>query len=254
MKQMKQAAKKIGILAIWIALWQIAYLLVGQELIMPSPVSVAKRIYFLSGQTNYWYSIAASMARITAGYLAGLAAGCLFAAITTASSFLRAFLQPLFSMIRATPVASFIILVFFWLTTDTVPVFTSFLMVLGIVWGNVSEGIAAVPKDLLEMAYVFHFSQASKIKNIYIPGVRPFFLASAVSSLGLAWKAGIAAEVICRPAFSIGKALYNAKVYLEAPDLFAWTTTIILLSIALEKIVTRLISPAKRRGAAKIKN
>ena len=75
MKQMKQAAKKIGILAIWIALWQIAYLLVGQELIMPSPLSVAKRIYFLSGETNYWYSIAASMARITAGYLAGLAAG-----------------------------------------------------------------------------------------------------------------------------------------------------------------------------------
>jgi NitT/TauT family transport system permease protein len=55
--------------------------------------------------------------------------------------------------------------------------------------------------------------------------------------MGLAWKSGIAAEVICRPDFSIGKQLQNAKIYLETPDVFAWTITIVLLSMLLEKLL-----------------
>ncbi len=242
----KKAAKKAVIFIIWIAVWQIAYLCVGQDILIPSPLAVAQRLWFLLGEISYWKSIIASMARILAGYIAGLLAGCVLALFSTWSSFLNDFLRPLLSIIRATPVASFIILVFFWLSKDAVPIFTTFLMVLGLVWANVMEGIGAVRKDLLEMATVFRFSKAAKFRNVYIPSVQPFFTAAAVTSLGFAWKAGIAAEVICHPAFSIGNKLYNAKVYLEIPDLFAWTATIILFSVLLEKIIVRLLpSPAE---------
>ncbi|MDE7013313.1 MAG: nitrate ABC transporter permease, partial [Kineothrix sp.] len=55
-------------------------------------------------------------------------------------------------------------------------------------------------------------------------------------ALGLCWKAGIAAEVIGMPSGSIGERLYEAKIYLETPDLFAWTLIIVLISICFEKI------------------
>lgn len=54
-------------------------------------------------------------------------------------------------------------------------------------------------------------------------------------SLGLCWKAGIAAEVIGIPDGSIGERLYEAKVYLQTADLFAWTLVIVALSIGFEK-------------------
>ena len=51
----------------------------------------------------------------------------------------------------------------------------------------------------------------------------------------------MAAEVIGLPNHTIGMHLYNAKVYLETPELFAWTLTVVVLSVLLEKLVVRLL-------------
>ena len=61
------------------------------------------------------------------------------------------------------------------------------------------------------------------------------------TGIGIGWKAGIAAEVLGLPKNSIGKALYNAKIYLEMPDLFCWTAVIILLSLLFEKLAALLL-------------
>ena len=55
--------------------------------------------------------------------------------------------------------------------------------------------------------------------------------------IGFCWKSGVAAEVIGLANNTIGVHLYNAKVYLETPELFAWTVTIILLSVSIEKLL-----------------
>lgn len=69
----------------------------------------------------------------------------------------------------------------------------------------------------------------------------PYFAAACRSAVGMAWKAGIAAEVICSPKGAIGSALYNAKIYLESEDMFAWTAAVIILSIVIEKLIVNLI-------------
>lgn len=61
-----------------------------------------------------------------------------------------------------------------------------------------------------------------------------------MTSLGLAWKAGIAAEVLCTPKGAIGTQLYNAKIYIETTDLFAWTFVVVILSLLLEFAFVRL--------------
>ena len=65
--------------------------------------------------------------------------------------------------------------------------------------------------------------------------------------LGFCWKAGVAGEVIAIPANAIGTQLYNAKVYLETGDLFAWTAVIILLSMALERCAVWLLDRGAKR-------
>ena len=73
---------------------------------------------------------------------------------------------------------------------------------------------------------------------IYFPQTKPFFKSACITGLGLAWKSGIAAEVISTPKLSIGRSLYESKLYIETPELFAWTLTVIILSIIAEKILT----------------
>ena len=63
----------------------------------------------------------------------------------------------------------------------------------------------------------------------------------------MAWKAGIAAEVICTPNASIGKKIYETKIYLETPEFFVWTICAILFSILLEKIFLKLLYYISRK-------
>ena len=81
--------------------------------------------------------------------------------------------------------------------------------------------------------------------------VLPYFLSACRLSLGMCWKAGVAAEVIGVPSGSIGEKLYNAKIYLNTPDLFAWTIVIIVISFVFEKcflgIVSRIVYMIEHR-------
>ena len=138
--------------------------------------------------------------------------------------------------VKATPVASFIILVLIWVPSRNLSVVISFLMVLPVIYTNVLNGIQSTDGKLLEMAEVFDVSPWRRIKYIYMSSVLTYFRAGCSLGLGLCWKAGVAAEVIGIPAGSIGEKLYEAKVYLETPDLFSWTIVIIILSIAFEKV------------------
>ena len=145
-------------------------------------------------------------------------------------------MEPLIMVIKATPVASFIILCLIWIPSRNLSVFISFLMVFPVVYTNILEGIRQTDKQLLEMADSFGAGVGKKLQFIYLSQVMPYAVTACKLGLGLCWKAGIAAEVIGIPAGSIGEKLYKAKVYLETPDLFAWTIVIIAVSVGFEKI------------------
>lgn len=233
--------RKTAVVLFWLAVWQIAYLVVRQEILIVSPAAVFFRLTQLISKAVFWQTAFFSMFRVLQGFILGVLIGTLLAILTTAVPLAYDVFKPLVSMIRATPVASFIILALVWIKSSGVPAFISFLMVLPIVWGNVTEGIKKTDVHLLEMAQVFRFGVFKKIKQIYIPSVTPFFTAACNTSMGLAWKAGIAAEVIGNTKLSIGGQMYNAKIYIETADLFAWTVVVVVLSVLLEKLMARLM-------------
>jgi len=128
-----------------------------------------------------------------------------------------------------------------------VPVFIAFLMVVPMVWTNLYAGLEHADPELLEMARVFQFSPWKKLRCIYIPALMPYFTAACSTGLGFAWKSAVAAEVIAHPENSIGLRIYNAKIYLETTDLFAWTIGIVLISVMLERIALLLLARLERR-------
>ena len=65
--------------------------------------------------------------------------------------------------------------------------------------------------------------------------------------MGIAWKSGVAAEVIGVPGGSIGERLYQAKLYLDSPELFAWTAVIIVVSVVFEKLILMLLKRLYKR-------
>jgi len=122
-----------------------------------------------------------------------------------------------------------------------VPVLICGMMVLPVVWNSVSTGIRVTDPQLLEMAKVYRLSRLQTLRRIWIPSVMPFFRTACSSSIGLGWKAGIAAEVLTVPKHSIGRMIADSKLYLMTEELFASTLVVIVLSLLLQRIMLRLL-------------
>ena len=90
------------------------------------------------------------------------------------------------------------------------------------------------------MARVFHMPFKNRVFYLYRPACKSFLDSALKISIGMSWKSGVAAEVIGMPDYSIGEALYRAKIYLETADVLAWTAVTILLSAICEKIIIYL--------------
>lgn len=237
--------KYLLVFAIWIFVWWIIASIVNQEVFVPSFQSVAKRLARLIVSGNFWLTVGASLLRVLVGYVFGILLGVLFALLGN-NGFFDALFSPIKTIIKATPVASFIMLAWVWLTRNNIPSFVGMLMVVPVMWGNISTGIKSFNKEYLRFAKCYELSKIKKFKYIYLPQIMPYFTSALFTCSGLVWKAGIAAEVLCQPKNSIGAKLFDAKSMLETVDVFAWTTVIIIISLLLEKTVKILLKAANK--------
>lgn len=259
MKPSKKALIKIistiASILFWVLVWAIVSFRVSNEFLLPDPIMTLKRLCELASQKAFWISAASSLSRILIGIVIAVFLGSLGAVFSKLLSAADSLFAPLLTVIKATPIASFICLAYLWIKPSTLPIFITALIVLPIVWSNVASGIRSVDKELVEVAKIYRFSPTKKLVRIYIPSVLPYFLAACRSSLGMAWKAGIAAEVIAPTQNAIGTEIYFAKAYFETTDLFAWTITVIILSILIEKLfILGLSKLSKKLHAAEVQN
>ena len=247
MKAGKTLLKNCIITAFWLCVWQGLSLWVSNPLLLPAPGHVLIRLAELAVTASFWATVGASLLRILCGAVAAVVLGTVLAVVCCRFPMADALLSPLLGMVRSTPVASFILLLLIWIGRDILPAVIVILMVLPVVWANVCAGIRSTDPILLRTARVFRFSPWRTLRRVYVPSVMPHFLSACRTSLGLAWKSGIAAEVLTVPAVSIGKMLYESKLYLETTDLFAWTAVVVVCSLVIEKV---LMSAIGRLGRA----
>lgn len=229
-------------ICIWLLIWFIVAYFIDSPIFLPTPVSVIGAFIALAKTKSFYMSILFSLSGILRGFLYGLLLGIILGIIAFRFKFMEIFLGIPIRVIKAVPVASFVILSLLWIESSKLSLLIAALMTLPIVYTSLLAGLKNTDSRMLEFAKVFRLSNVKKIRFIYLPAaVAP--LTSAVSiAVGFAWKSGVAAEIIGLIRSSIGNELYKAKLYLETPQLFAWTITIIILSFICEKILVFLIS------------
>ena len=251
---MGEKTSKIRLWAVifWLVVWQLAAMGLARayphgSLLLASPAAVLYRLGQLAVTAAFWQTVGWSAARIFGGFLLSTLLAVLLAALAAWKNGVGELLAPLVAVIKAVPVASFIILALVWLNSRSLSLFISALMVFPPVYLNVLAGIGAADRQLLEMARVFRVPLGRRLRAIYLPAVLPYFRSAVSLALGLCWKAGAAAEVIGLPSGTIGERLYTAKVYFQTPDLFAWTAVIVAVSALFERLFLRLVDRAAER-------
>ena len=148
----KKRKIRIWAVVVWLLIWQAVSMWIGQEILLVSPVAVLLRLLELIRTKLFWQSIGFSVMRIVGGFLLAMFLSVIGAGLSSRVRRVQEFLAPAVLAVKAVPVASFVILVLIWVSSENLSVVISFLMVFPILYTNVLDGIKSMDAKLLEMA------------------------------------------------------------------------------------------------------
>ncbi|MBQ9131386.1 MAG: ABC transporter permease subunit [Clostridia bacterium] len=248
MKLIKPICRVLLIAAFWVAVWWIAAAAFGKPLLFPSPPAVFRALLELLKTADFYKITAISLWNVLSGILIAVICAVVLSAATAHIPPIRALLLPAMTVIKATPVASFIILAWILMGATQVPTFITILIVLPVMWSNLDTGFQKIDTQLAEVTTVYGFSVWKRIRLLLFPSLKPYFIAAFRTSVGLAWKAGIAAEIITMPRNTVGTMISEAKLYILTAEMFAWTLVVILLSLVIEALFSTLFKRLDRSG------
>lgn len=237
----------LGVTLFWLFVWQIVSLAINSAIILASPLQVIASLFELIQISSFWLSVFNSLLRVVLGFLLALFFGTALAFLCYFFKIADAFIKPLILLFRTVPVAALTILIFFWISGKEISVIVSFIMVMPVFFVNIYNGLKATDIKMLQMADVFKLKTHRKIKFIYFPQIKSFFIAATSTGIGIAWKSAIAAEIISSPKDTIGYSLNAAKLWLAMPEVFAWTAVVIVLSLLMEFLVKKVLKLWDRR-------
>ena len=208
-------------------------MVVDDSYFLPDVLITAGALVKILGSQTFFKVVFTALYRVISGLLLGVASGITVAFLCHKSDLLNTILSPIISIMKATPVACIIVLLWIRLNYTEIAVFVVVLMVLPIVWQNVYDGFKAVDTSLTEVADVFELSKLRRLTVLVIPSVLSYLLPAVVTSVGLAWKAEVAAEIMTNS--NMGRLIYDFKtVSYDTASIFAWTVVIVTLSIVFE--------------------
>lgn len=231
----------LGSILLLILGWALAAKLVGKDIILPSPLVTFKRLLALLTSPEFWRHLSATLFRGVAGFSLSYLIGLLIGILSGFNRNFKTFFQPWLTAIRSTPSMALILLALIWFQSNAVTLFVTFLVVFPIIAQNVTEGLQQVDPQLRELARLYHVGASRVLREMYLPAILPYLATGAAAGLGLTWKVMIAAEVLANPQMGIGTQMDTARIFLQTPEVFAWTIVVIAISLFFDRLLYSLL-------------
>lgn len=244
-----RALTRCAPVAFWLVVWQVVSMLDSSGILLCGPLDALLALCRLSSTQTFWSSIWFSTLRIVAGVLLGYIIAGVLAAASWHTSTVRILLQPALLAIKSTPVACVVVILLIWTGAANVSVITVLLLVVPAIYFALCAGLDNMDAGQRDLFEIFGARGRRRFFALIWPAILPYLEAASSTVLGMSWKAGIAAELIGVPAGSLGERIYQAKLLLETPDLFAWTFCVICLSWLFEHGAMALLRGTWPRAA-----
>lgn len=237
------AAFAQGALAIiaWLVIWQLIAVALGNPWLLSGPAETAQTWGQLVLTASFWQAIASSIARIAIGYGIAFVAGCVLGYLAAKLPGLRTFLKPAILVVKSAPIVCVIALLLVAAGSHVTTAIVVGLVVFPQFYHAVMEAALARDSEVDKILEVFGVSSMRRALCVEFVAFGASIRAATATAAGLAWKSGVAAELIGLPGISIGEGVYLAKISLDSASIIAWTATVIVLSWLSEKLLVRLV-------------
>ena len=243
----KNKIKQVLVISFWILAWQGIYMLINQPLLVPSPWMTIVAFGKIVVTSSTWKIVFFTAVKILIGYLIAVFLGVFSAVLAYRISMFEEIIRPIVLLTKSIPVASFIVVALAWLNAENISIFITAFVSFPMVYLQFYMSLKNTDKSILDMCKVFRVSSQKKIKYLYVPLILEKMQEVVVSTIGMAVRAAVAAELIGVPMQSIGEAIYKTKLYFDIAELFAWTILIIFLCLFMEKALKNILHCLRRR-------
>ncbi len=164
--------------------------------LLPTPSDVARALFDLGGQAVLGH-VAASTARVGAGFTIGAALALIVGSLVGLSATARAVLDPSFQALRAIPSLAWVPLLLLWLGIGEAPKLA--MIAIGAffpVYMGVVAGIRGVDRKLVEVARLMRLRPLALVRRVLLPAALPSVMTGLRNGLSLAWMFMVAGELI----------------------------------------------------------
>lgn len=226
-----------------LGVWWIAARSLDLAIALPPPGAVLRETGSVLVGEAFWKDVSATAARAIGALVGSIVIAVPLGMAAQRRRHIAFLIGPSVTFLRAIPFISLILVAVIWFSSGAVPVFVTVLMVFPLVYQAVVTGVASVDPKLAEMSRSYHVAWRKRVLRLWLPGALPTILGGIRAANGIAWKVAVAAEVLSVPAEGIGRAMGEARLYLETEVVFAWTVVLVLFS----GLTDRLLSVIERR-------
>lgn len=234
MKDFTLNKNKVLGLAMMIIVWTVFHLMIGNSVILPSPIETAIAFKEIIISQSFTITILTTLSRILISFTMALLLALVLGIMAALNKGFYDLLSPTIALFKIVPTMAIIILALIWLSNKRAPILISVIIVMPILYEAVIKGIRDIDPNILSMTRVYQVKTIDVIRYIYIPNILSTIGAIFSSTIGLCLKIVIGGEVLGQPLNSIGTSIQTEKMYLNTAGVLAWIVILVLLSLLVD--------------------
>ncbi|MDR1200679.1 MAG: ATP-binding cassette domain-containing protein [Tannerellaceae bacterium] len=237
---MKKRLPALVAILFLLVVWEMIAWSVNKPEIVPSAFRLLRALGELVVSGTFYQAVGVTILRGLTGISFSLAAACGFAFLFSRYRWLYEFFRPVFVIMRSVPVVSFILLALIYLHPESIPLLIAFLIMFPLLTENLTKGLFQLRPGLKAMADTFLIKRGNRLLHIYYPQLKPFLFSGLASAMGFGWRAIIMGEALSQCSFGIGSEMKRAQIFIDAPELIAWTIIAVLIGFVFDKTISWL--------------
>lgn len=246
-ERVKNGILALSGIALLVLVWVAAFLLVGNELLAPSPLQSARAFFALFADAGFYRALLATLLRTAIAFAGSAVLAAIFAVGAYLFPAFERFFSGIVAVLRSLPTMAVLLMLLVWTTGDVSAVAVGFLGLFPMLYTAFASALLGVDGKLKEVCKVYRVGVKEQIKCLYLPHVLPRVIKEGGAGLSFGWKLTVSAEILASTFQSVGGMMQEAKFTYEYPTLFALTAVVCLLGVLVEWGANALARRAERR-------
>jgi taurine transport system permease protein len=234
----------VAVLAAIGAWWLVTWAGLIPPLYLPGPVAVFRKLIEVSRDgymdATLWQHFQASLLRVLAALLLGIATAVPLGLALGLNRVLRALVDPLIEFYRPIPPLAYLPLIVIWFGIGEVSkILLIFLAIFAPTTVATTAGVLAVDPIRLRVAQSLGATRLQLVRFVILPSALPTIMTGIRIALGAGWSTLVAAELIAATR-GLGFMIQSASQFLATDLVIAGILVVALVAVLIEIALRRL--------------